>query len=116
MGTYATGSGFHDRSGDNEFQGGATAGGGRNKPHHPCIDCGEYDHKTSKSRKCEKNADFDPQTAAKRCSDCKRQGHVLSRSKLCPKHTSNLPISEEPTGASPALSQGQARDYRKSHP
>jgi hypothetical protein len=55
MRTYATRSGFHDRYCDNEFQGGATSGGGTNKPQHPCIHCGEYDHKTSKSRKCKKN-------------------------------------------------------------
>eukprot|EP00978_Attheya_sp_CCMP212_P010516 scaffold25500_cov31-Attheya_sp.AAC.2 len=65
-----------DPGGDNESQGGATAGGGTNKSQHSCIHCDEYDHKTSNSRKWEKNPDFNPKTAAKQCSDCQRRGHA----------------------------------------
>eukprot|EP00978_Attheya_sp_CCMP212_P043689 scaffold289471_cov57-Attheya_sp.AAC.2 len=89
-GTYATGAGFHDASGTNEFRGGNMTG---RQDQQPCIDCGKYGHRTQKSKKCEKHANFDPATAAKRCTDCARRGHSSLRSKLCPKHAANLPVS-----------------------
>eukprot|EP00978_Attheya_sp_CCMP212_P046673 scaffold404577_cov71-Attheya_sp.AAC.2 len=88
LGTYRTGAAIHDRSDINEFRG-ATSGAVL----QPCIDCGEYDHKTSRSQKCQKNEKFDPTTAAKRCPDCERRGHASVRSKLCPKHAANLPVN-----------------------
>jgi hypothetical protein len=73
-------------------------GGGQ----QPCIDCGEYDHRTSKSKKCAKSTDFDPAApAAKRCTACDRRGHASLNSKLCPQHTANLPRNEVLTTSGP---------------
>jgi hypothetical protein len=101
MGTYGSGVGFHDESDINEFQGGAgtRVRGGEQQP---CIDCGEYDHRSSKSKKCAKSDDFNPAApAAKRCSACNRRGHASSKSKLCPKHTANLPSNGVSTTSGP---------------
>ena len=102
MGTYATGAGFHDASDNNEFKGGDTTADKNKDQQQPCIDCGEYNHKTSRSKKCEKNGSYDQTTAAKRCPNCNRRGHSSSRSKICPEHpTANLPANNVSTVTTP---------------
>jgi hypothetical protein len=97
LGTYRSGVAINDRSNMNEFREVTIGAGPPLSEQQPCIDCGEYDHKTSRSKKCEKNEKFDPTTAAKRCPDCDRRGHSSSRSQHCPKHPLNVPANDAPT-------------------
>jgi hypothetical protein len=92
MGMYGSGARFHDTSNINKFQGGLMRTRGEQQP---SVGCSEYDHRTSKSKRCKKNANLDlTATAAKRCTACNRQGHTSLKSKHCPKHTASLPSNE----------------------